>query len=287
MQSLHQRVHELRKVKVDDPIPVLATEIAKKSWLLCFDEFQVTDIADAMLLRRLCAELFEQGVVMVATSNRHPNDLYLNGIQRKEFLPTIELVKERLKVFHLDAGLDYRKTEKKKVQVFSFSGTADSLDLLWKKLTKEKPIEQKILHIWGRELVMEQSCGRMALTDFDSLCAKPHSAADYLALCEHYDVLLIRNIPKLNLDSRNEARRLITLIDAVYDSRIKLLCHFQMDNLDQLFTASSKSTFDTAKQDQVKGSQHDEVFAFDRTKSRLIEMQNAQWLGDHYTSLIN
>jgi protein AFG1 len=287
MQALHHRVHELRTVdQVADPIPILGYEIATKSWLLCFDEFQVTDIVDAMLLRRLCSELFKQGVVMIATSNRHPDELYLNGIQRKEFLPTIDLIKDRLHVLNLDAGLDFRKVEKQNYDTYSFSSSHAKLDGIWAKLTAGKHPSSKSIQIWGREFAIPFTCDRIAYLDFDELCGKPHSAADYLALCSEFDLLLIKNVPEMNLDTRNEARRFITLIDAVYDSKLKVCMHFKMETLDKLFTATTKSTFNTSSLEEIQESHHDEVFAFERTKSRLIEMRSRQWFGDQYASAL-
>ncbi|KAJ3313208.1 Lactation elevated protein 1 [Boothiomyces sp. JEL0838] len=302
MQDVHSRVHQLRTQYgiTYDPIPLIAQDLAKDAWLLCFDEFQVTDIADAMLLKRLCSELFNNGVVMVATSNRHPDELYKNGIQRESFLPTIDLLKQKCNVHSLDSGVDFRTIEQERLQVYFDSNDPNSdlqLENIFKKLITTK-VEQKVLEFWGRQMSITSS-GRVAIATFHQLCSEPHSAADYLELAKHFDVVIIKNIPQMNMSHRSEARRFITLIDALYDHKVRLIASFE-SSLKELFSGkegqvsfqqADRLLFDDLKLDTKQLNSpmftgNEEVFAFQRAVSRLIEMQGVNWIGEHYTNLL-
>ncbi|KAI8901578.1 AFG1-like ATPase-domain-containing protein [Globomyces pollinis-pini] len=305
MQDIHKRIHQLRMERGIgyDPSFLIAEELAADAWLLCFDEFQVTDIADAMLLRRLCAELFNNGVVMVATSNRHPDDLYQNGIQRASFLPTIELLKQKCDVHNLDSGIDYRKEEQERVEIFFHplnTSTTQNITNLFNRICNGKPVTPTNLNFLGRSLIIQETCGRTAKLSFKQICGEPHSAADYLQLAERFDIIILTDIPKLTLDDRNEVRRFITLIDALYDTKVKLIATMEAP-LSGLFTGDHKNTvkhhetdqilFDDLKLDTKQLSSAmftgvEEVFAFERALSRLIEMQGISWIGSELSQII-
>jgi protein AFG1 len=276
MLDIHQRAHQLRTEGNTDPIPNIAFDLANNAWLLCFDEFQVTDIADAMLLKRLCGMLFDYGVIMVTTSNRHPTELYYNGIQRASFLPTIDLLQQKCIVHNLDGGIDFRKENVGQVKVYFNSNDCASLEqmqVLWNRLVDSNKVKPKSIQVWGRTMNIEKSFYRIARTSFRELCGTPLSAADYLALCKEIDVLFLDDIPQLDLDTRNEARRLITLIDTLYDNRIKLIASFAT-SIDNIFVAKNSLGSNGAELKEL-----DEIFAFHRCLSRFMEMRTRNWWG--------
>ncbi|KAI9340389.1 AFG1-like ATPase-domain-containing protein [Zopfochytrium polystomum] len=299
MLDVHRRVHALRKERnvTFDPIPPIAQELTNDAWVLCFDELQVNDITDAMLLRRLFYELFVRGVVMVITSNRQPDDLYKNGIQRKSFLPTIDLLKERCLVHCLDSGIDYRKLGTLATRVFFHplnEESQESIDKWWSTLTKGQMIESRTLHFLGRTLVVPESCGRVGKVSFNELCGAPHSSADYLEVARAFDVLVLTDVPRMTLFQRNEARRFITLIDALYDNKVKLIMSSEVDSthlltgdIEEEKSTASLSAADRLLMDDLKlDTAHlsssiftggEEMFAFQRAVSRLTEMQSSLW----------
>ncbi|KAJ3305077.1 Lactation elevated protein 1 [Kappamyces sp. JEL0829] len=300
MQGIHHRIHHLKqKGMTHDPIPQIAAQLSAQAWLLCFDELQVTNIVDAMLLRRLFGELMNNGVVMVTTSNRHPDgiqptglmaELYQNGIQRQSFLPTIALLKERCQVFNLDGGIDYRKQEQEKAPVYYYPLNENSRQTLAKIMTalsEGHPVVSKTLIMWERKMIIPQACGRVAKTTFKQLCGEPRSSAEYLEIARNFEVLIVEGIPRLSLATRNEARRFITLIDALYDRKVKLIASFE-SNLKELFNGDAVNTTpDRLLMDDLKLTSKDvqssifsgdeEVFAFQRAVSRLIEMRGCAW----------
>lgn len=270
MLQIHQRVHELGSTR--DAIPQIAAEIAKKSWLLCFDEFQVTDIADAMILRRLLTEMFQRGIVVVITSNRHPDDLYKNGIQRQSFLPCIELLKKRCFVHSLNSEVDYRKMERVMVAQAYYhpldEQTDKDVDMAFSRLIRGRKSRPRVIHTTtGRPLYIPSQCpeNRVAKFTFSELCSEALSAVDYLTLVKYYETLVIEHVPRLSISkNRDEIRRWITLLDVVYENGTKLVLSAEVPLVE---------LFDTG--DGWEG--HDEVFALARAMSRLTQMQSKQW----------
>ncbi len=247
----------------DDPIAPAAHDIARRALVLCFDEFQVTDIADAMILGRLFEALFANGVVVVATSNRAPDDLYQDGLNRQLFIPFIELLKSKLGVFHLQAAKDYRlaKLEGAPVYYQPLNRDADkAMDAAWKKMIAGAREHSEGLTVAGRILTAQRTARGAARFEFAELCERPLGARDYIALVRHFDTLFIDHIPVMTPDKRNEAKRFVTLVDAIYDRRTKLVCSADGEP-DALYRGG------------------DGAFEFERTASRLMEMRSAAYLG--------
>jgi len=276
MQGAHARINRWRSLsKADrrrqpeyvkgageDPIPPVARSLASEARLLAFDEFHVTDIADAMILGRLFEHLFAEGVVIVATSNRHPDDLYRDGINRQLFLPFIDLLKDRLDVMELDGGVDHRLRQLEAAPVYYCPLGADAdhaMDLAWERLTSGATPQRCLLEVQGRELVVEREVAGVARFTFPELCARPLGAGDYLAIAARFHTVLLDRVPKLSPDKRNEAKRFVTLIDALYEARTKLVMSADAEP-DDLYPSG------------------DGAFEFERTASRLMEMRTHEYL---------
>jgi cell division protein ZapE len=246
----------------DDPIRPVARQVANEATLLCFDEFQVEDVADAMILGRLFEAFFEYGVVIVATSNRAPNDLYLNGLNRQLFQPFIDLMSERMDLYQLGGAHDYRLNRLQGAAVYHTPlgpEATQALDETFLKLTdkpKGKPLDLDVL---GRTVTIAQAAKGVARASFDDLCATALGAQDYLALCEAFDTLILDDIPQLGPEKRNEAKRFVTLIDTLYENHVRLVASAEVPPADLY-------------------SQGDGSFSFERTVSRLMEMQSESWL---------
>ncbi|MBZ9736990.1 cell division protein ZapE [Mesorhizobium sp. CA18] len=260
----HRQARKEGAVKEDDPIPPVARALADEAWVLCFDEFSVTDIADAMILSRLFSALFANGVVLVATSNVAPENLYRDGLNRQLFLPFISLLERNAHVMTLDAEKDYRqeKLNRQPVYVTPDDAAAErALDEAWKAMTHGQQIGEVTLTLKGRQLVVPRAAGDAARFSFADLCEKPLGARDYLAIAGRFSTVFIDHVPVLGEGKRNEAKRFILLIDTLYDHRMRLV----------MSAAAPPERLYTAK----RGT---EVFEFERTASRLVEMQSRDWL---------
>ncbi|KAA2236845.1 cell division protein ZapE [Salinarimonas soli] len=270
MADVHERIHAYRallkagEVRGDDPIAPVARALADEAAILCFDEFAVTDIADAMILGRLFTALFGHGVVVVATSNVEPDRLYEGGLNRALFLPFIDLLKERMEVLRLDARTDFRLEKLAGGSVYHVpadEAAGRALDDAFRRLSGRARGQPVRLTVKGHDLDIPQAAGGVARASFADLCMKPLGAADYLALAQRFHTLILEGIPRMDLSRRNEAKRFITLIDALYDRRVKLL-----------------ASADAEAPDLYVAEDGREAFEFDRTVSRLIEMRSEDYL---------
>ena len=253
---------------INDPIPPVAAAIAANALLLCFDEFQVTDIADAMLLARLFEALFAKGAIVVATSNRHPDDLYKDGLNRQLFLPFIALLNERFDVIRLDAARDYRLDRLTDARVYHFPlspETDAAMDRAWTAMIAGSRDKAETLHVKGRAVVAPRTARGLARFTFAELCEAALGASDYLAIARRYSAIFVDRIPILSPEQRNEAKRFVTLIDALYETRTKLVC--------------SADAPPAALYPDGHG-----VFEFERTASRLIEMQSDRYLAAEHAA---
>jgi cell division protein ZapE len=264
MQDAHARIFAWRRAHPDgdDPIPPLADAVAAEAALLCFDEFQVNDIADAMILGRLFQALFERGVVVVATSNTLPDDLFKGQPGRDAFLPFIALIKQHLELLVMDAGRDFRRNRLLGLATWyvpADAAAARALDDVFAALTGGATPRRDHLLVMGRDFDIPSAAAGVVRFDFHTLCGTALGAGDYLALATHFHSLVLDGIPRLSPDNHNEARRFTVLIDALYDHRVKLV-------------ASAATAPDQLYQ------QGDGARAFQRTASRLEEMQSREYL---------
>ena len=283
MRHVHAKLHALRQSREGltsktpfDAITPVARGIAARTRLLCFDEFAVTDIADAMILARLFTALLAEGMVIVATSNVPPDRLYENGLNRALFLPFIDLLKARFDVVTLDSAQDYRETYAADDALQSplltslhtplNAASAQALEAVFEKLAPNYKEQPTILTVLGRRWEIARTRGRVALMTFAELCEDAHGANDFLALAQKFDTLVVAGVPKLSAQNREAARRFIMLIDTLYDRHVKLYwsAAYALDDLMAL-TGDDSDT-------------RQEGFAFARTKSRLVEMGGAHWL---------
>ena len=271
LADVHERIHAHRQAlkagtaKGDDPIPPVAEALAAEATLLCFDEFTVTDIADAMLLGRLFGALFRHGVTVVATSNVEPDRLYEGGLNRALFLPFVAELKERVEVLRLDARTDFRLEKLGGAPVYHVPADAAAtaaLDAAFRGLTGRARGRSAHLRVKGREVAVPDEAAGVARFTFADLCAQPLGASDYLALANTFHTLIVSDIPVMGETDRNEAKRFITLIDTLYDRHVKLVASAQAP-AEGLYTVREGR----------------EAFEFDRTVSRLIEMRSEAYLG--------
>ncbi|PCK00510.1 MAG: cell division protein ZapE [Zetaproteobacteria bacterium] len=246
---------------VDQALPSLAALIASKSHVLCFDEFHVVDITDAMILGRLFKILFEHEVTIITTSNWMPDDLYKNGLQRDRFLPFIALLKTKVNTFHLDSPHDYRM-QKNQIEGTYFvplgRETTKTLDEIFKSLIDGAKPEKDVLRVKGRDIEVEQAAEGVARFTFAQLCERPHGAEDYLEIARKYHTVFLEGVPKLGYDRRNEVKRLINLIDALYEAHTTVVISAAVE-AEELYTG------------------HDHAYEFERSVSRLLEMQSDDW----------
>lgn len=283
MQEIHAGMAEARKQGVEDALAPVAAQVASSVRLLAFDEMQITDITDAMIVGRLFEQLFEAGVVIVTTSNRHPDELYKNGLNRQLFLPFIEAIKENLVVWEMNGPRDYRQDRLSGEKVYFHPANADAkaaIDRLWQEMAGasrkakaggsevrvakvERGVESKsndslTLTVLGREVVLPQFRNGVARVSFWDLCGQHLGPADFLAVAEAVKVLILEDVPRLGSSNFNEAKRFVTLVDALYEAGVKVIMS-AADEPERLYLEGSGS------------------FEFERTASRLREMQGEDW----------
>ncbi|HXR87534.1 MAG TPA: cell division protein ZapE [Stellaceae bacterium] len=261
MADVHARIHA-RRAEKGDPIAPVAHDLASETTVLCFDEFHVVDIADAMILGRLFAALFAAGVVVVATSNRAPDKLYEGGLQRERFLPFIDLLKERLELIELDGPRDYRLRRFKGRQVYFTPPDAKAkaaLEQAFADLTDNATPQRETLSVLGRAIEVPRAAKSVAWFSFDELCVNPLGPNDYLALIGRYHTFILEGIPRMNFERRNEAKRFNIFIDTLYDAHGNIVCSAEAP-AQELYTEGDGS------------------FEFQRTVSRLIEMQSDDYI---------
>lgn len=267
MLEVHEHIHKLntKEPKKGDPVPRVGVSISKDTRLLCFDEFQVTDIADAMILKRLFGSLWDQGVVVLATSNRPPDDLYYNGLQRFLFLPFINDLKYRCEIVDIESATDYRQVGEE-VQTFIYPLDHEAESKAYKTFTritgKEKGKSHTISVMQGRQLTCRFTAEKCGMFSFSELCDQPLGAADYIALASYFTHVIITGVPNFSIHKRDLMRRFILLIDELYNKKVKLVCT-AASSIEQLYSGESGA--------------YDEIFAFQRTVSRLMEMQTYEY----------
>ncbi len=268
MLEVHAFIHKWRQQNNTDAISAMANKIRASVLVLCLDEFHVTDIADAMILERLFSKLFESGIIVVITSNRHPDDLYLGGLQREQFLIFTKLLQRESKVIELVAKEDYRLMHLHALEAtyyFPLDAHASEFVLQsYNEFTNFAAIQAGVLQVLGRKVTLSAVHGDIALTSFDELCVQPLGSADYLEIAREFGTLIMAEIPKITPDKRNEAKRFMTLIDALYEHKVKLICTAEVP-AQELYTEG------------------DGAFEFKRTVSRLIEMQSESYLQSKHT----
>ncbi|HWL30791.1 MAG TPA: cell division protein ZapE [Xanthobacteraceae bacterium] len=271
MAEIHERIYGFRqqiaKGEIEDdvdPVKLTAHAVFEEAWLLCFDEFHVTDIADAMILGRLFARLFELGTVVVATSNVAPDDLYKGGLNRALFLPFIGAIKEHMNVLRLDSRTDFRMEKLAGVKMWLVPDDAAAgaaLDAAWLRLTGGYPGAPREIAHKGRVLRVPHSADGVARFSFDDLCVQPMAASDYLRFAHDYHTVMIDHIPQMGETDRNPAKRFITLIDTFYDNAVKLIASAEVEP-ERLYQAETGI----------------EIQEFKRTVSRLTEMGSESYL---------
>ena len=270
MLDVHERVHDWRQqrkrgeVTGDDPIEPVAAALAAEAWLICFDEFHVTDIADAMILGRLFTKLFAHGVVVVATSNVAPDNLYRDGLNRALFMPFLTLFKRHMEIMRVEGRTDFRLEKLAGAPVWHVPADARGdvlLDEAWRRLTGGEPPVERVLTVRGRAVAVPSAAMGVARFTFDDLCRRPLGAADYLKIAHEFHTLVIGGIPVMRYEQRNEAKRFITLIDTLYDNAVKLV-----------------ATADAEPEGLYEATEGVEALEFRRTASRLTEMRSEAYL---------
>jgi cell division protein ZapE len=270
MLEIHARLHALRAdrgrsangKRADDLLPAIARDIAAETWLLCFDELHVANIADAMLLGRLFETLFAEGVIVVATSNWPPGELYSGGLQRELFLPFIALVKAKLDILHLEGRLDYRLARLMSMKVYHvpLGAAADrALDQAFRDLTDNASSAPDFLNVMGRRVPVPASAKGVARFRFADLCEQPLGPTDFIAIANAFHTVILADIPRLAPERRDTVKRFATLIDVLYERKIKLVCSAAVPP-HEIYPAG------------------DHAFEFRRTASRLVEMQSVEYL---------
>ena len=262
MQEIHAALHRARKSGAEDALAPVAEAVATDIRLLAFDEMQITDITDAMIVGRLFEKLFAAGIVVVTTSNRAPSELYKNGINRQLFLPFIQLIEEKLVLHEMVSPTDYRQNRFSGSPVYftpNDSAAQSQMEQIWRDLTAGASAPLTLL-VQGRQVVLPGYHNGVGRVRFFDLCGQPLGAADYLAVAEAVRVLLLEDVPQLGRSNFNEAKRFVTLIDALYEARVRLICS-------------------AAARPEMLYLEGEGTFEFERTASRLREMQSEEWAG--------
>ena len=255
MREIHREMNELRGT--EDPIAEVAARSARRYRLICFDEFHVSDIADAMILGRFLEQVMARGVVFCMTSNYHPDQLYPNGLQRERFLPAIELIKQRLDVIEVDNGTDYRRLKMERLKVYH-TGTDAEFPKIFDTL-KDVEEERHPLDVDGRRIAYRKRAGGLVWFDFQALCGGARSYADYVDLARRFHTVMLSGVPRMSAKNADAARRFTWLVDVFYDDRVNLIVSAEAGP-DELFVAGENSA------------------EFQRTVSRLHEMQSVEYL---------
>ncbi len=269
MQEVHDRLKKERAKGTSDPLPKIAKQIAETAQLLCFDEMQVTDVTDAMIVGRLFEGMLAGGVTIVATSNRPPDDLYKNGINRDVFLPFIKIIKDQLDILHLDSDTDHRLLRMDRGGVYitkdapRFEGLAGRM---FRSLVGGEPTGARELKIGGRVLKLEEANGTAMRSSFEALCKAALGPADYLEIARTFNTVMIEDVPVMGPEQRDQAKRFVTLIDALYDAKVRVLISAEAEP-DNLYQSGDGS------------------FEFARTASRLTEMRSRQYLAESKAKL--
>ena len=260
MQEIHHAMHEARKSGVDDALAPVAEDVARDVRLLAFDEMQITDITDAMIVGRLFEKLLAAGVVIVTTSNRAPEELYKNGLNRALFLPFIAILRDRLQVIELESPNDYRQHRLSGAQVYFHPAgkVKGEIQAIWNDLTGGAEGQPLVLPVNGRTIDLPRFANGVGRASFWELCSRPLGPGDFLAIAQAVRVLILEDIPQLSASNYNEAKRFVTLIDTLYEAKVRLICS-AADEPERLYIEGSGS------------------FEFERTASRLREMQGAGW----------
>lgn len=303
LQDMHKLIHKLqsRADSRDDAVVRATHEIASKIDVLCLDEVAVIDVADAMILRHIWEIMYSEGMCTFMTSNRHPDELYLNGVQRKSFLPAIELIKSNNHIVFLDSPTDYRKLPRPESGTYYFESNHRGHDETKEEHAKrwfdffaqEAPsVTDRKLNIWGRPVPIPRSAGNNVMQfTFHQLCAESRSAADYLEMCRNFPAVVITDIPVISMEQRDLIRRFITFLDAAYDSHTKLAVTSERPFSELFVTSNLQINPDTNKVELINETGHgehdidltsfaghEEMFAFARALSRLKQMSSAEWL---------
>jgi cell division protein ZapE len=255
MREIHRELAELKGT--EDPLAAVAERTARRQRLICFDEFHVADIADAMILGRFLEQAMEHGVEFVMTSNYAPDDLYPNGLQRERFLPAIELLKRRLDIVSVDNGTDYRRLKMEKLKVYHL-GSEAPLEKIFAEL-KDVEEERQPLDVEGRVIPYRKRAGGVVWFDFAALCGGPRSYADYVDLARRFHTVLLSGVPRMTPKESDAARRFTWLVDVLYDDRVNLVVSAEAEP-EALFAAGEHAA------------------EFQRTVSRLHEMQSVEYL---------
>ena len=243
----------------EDPLGAVAERTARRCRLICFDEFHVSDIADAMILRRYLERVMERGVVFCMTSNDHPDRLYENGLQRERFLPAIELIKSRLDLVEVDSGIDYRRRKMERLKVYHVgTGSETELERIFADL-RDVEEERHPLEVDGRSIAYRRRAGGLVWFDFAALCAGPRSYADYVELAKRFHSVILSGVPKMSSRNADAARRFTWLVDVFYDERVKLIVSAEAQP-EALYPEGTRSA------------------EFARAVSRLHEMQSSDYL---------